>query len=294
MKLYQKIIIIIAVSLITIMGGIANWVNQFLIVGVAFFVSTFFLIDNKSNKWLTLLFLLSPFLLIYGGTVLYDRLFFEPLVHVYPIVFVSVISAFLGLGFKLLYIKYFKKIVIVFAFLYLLLFMVGGYIFMCNWLHYVWNKKYVTQTKNPSDIQIWDFEDNEIKLDEIEKKVIVFDFWSLYCGECFRKFPDLEKIKKYYDNQDVIVYAVYIPWHFDDEEVSILENRLQWIEEKNYTFQIIKTDTLSANKLGIKGVPRLLVFDKNKRIVLNSNVQFLEKRFIINNIYSVIDKLLEE
>jgi hypothetical protein len=39
MKLYQKIIIVLVVSLITILGGIVNWVNQFLIVGVAFFVS---------------------------------------------------------------------------------------------------------------------------------------------------------------------------------------------------------------------------------------------------------------
>ena len=65
------------------------------------------------------------------------------------------------------------------------------------------------------------------------------------------------------------------------------------MEEQNYTFDIVKTDTITVNKLGIRGVPQLLVFDKNKKIILNSNVQFLEKRYIINNIYSVIDKSLE-
>ena len=293
MKKNQKIIIIIVVSLITIMGGIANLVNQFLIVGVAFFVSTFVLINNKSNKWLTLLFLLSPFLLIYGSGVLYDGLFDEPLTHVHPIVFISIISAFIGFGFKLWYLKYPQKIVVVFACLYLLFFVVGGYVFMCNWLHYVWNKRHVLQTEQLSDIQIWDFSDNEIKLDEIENKVIVLDFWSLYCGACFRKFPDLEKIKNYYNNQDVIVYAVYIPKYYEDDEDTNLENRLKWMEEQNYTFDIVKTDTITVNKLGIRGVPRLLVFDKNKKIILDSNVQFLEKRYIINNIYSVIDKSLK-
>lgn len=274
-------------------GGIVGWINQFLIVGVAFFVSAFFLINNKSNKWFTLLFLLAPFQLIAGGIVLGDALFGYPNPSVYPIVTISIISAFLGLGIKLLYLKYSKKIVIIFASLYLALFIVGGYIFMCNWLHYVFNKKHVLQTEQLSDIQIWDFSDNEIKLEKMENKVIILDFWNIHCGVCFRQFPDLEKINNYYHNKEVVVYAVYVPWHYEDEDNN-LENRLKRIEAQNFTFNVVKTDTATANKIGIKAVPHLLVFDKNKKIALDSNLEFFEKRFIMNDIYSVIDKLLEE
>jgi len=133
MKLYQKIIIVTVVSLITIFGGIFKEI-QFLVMGVAFFVSTFFLIDNKSNKRLTLLFLLSPFLLVYGGFVLFFILIDDPTPWVYPNVIISIISAFLGFGFKLQYLKHSKNIVIVFASLYLVLFMVDGYIFTYNWV----------------------------------------------------------------------------------------------------------------------------------------------------------------
>jgi len=269
MRLYQKIIIALVVSLITIFGGIVNWINQFVIVGVVFFVSTFFLIDNKLNKWVTILFLLSPFLLVYGGGVLYEGLFGKPLVHVYPIVFIAIINTFLGLGFKLLYLKYLKKKIIVFASLYLLLFIGGGYIFMYNWLHYVFNKKDTIQTEKLSDIKIWDFFDNEIKLDEIENKVIVLDFWTLYCRYCFEKFPDLEKIKNHYHNKDVVVYAVYIPRYYEEEENANLENRLQWIEEQSFTFHVVKTDTLTVNKLGITSVPHIVVFNKNKEIAFD-------------------------
>jgi len=167
-KLYQKIIIAIVVSLITIFGGIANWINQFVIVGVVFFVSTFFLIDNKLKKWITLLFLLSPFLLICGGLVLYNGVFKEPLRHVHPIIFIAIFNAFLGLWFKLLYLRCLKNKVYVFASLYLLLFIVGGYIFMPNWLRYVFDKEYALQTEKLSDIKVWDFSDNEIKLDEMD------------------------------------------------------------------------------------------------------------------------------
>jgi len=294
MKLYQKIIIALVVSLITIFGGIVNWINQFVIVGVVFFVSTFFLIDNKLNKWVTILFLLSPFLLVYGGGVLYEGLFRKPLAHVHPIVLIAIINTFLALGFKLLYLKYLKKKIIVFASLYLLLFIVGGYIFMYNWLNYVFEKKYATKTEKLSDIKIWDFSDNEIKLDEIDNKVIVLDFWTIYCRACFQKFPDLEKIKNYYHTEDVIVYAVYIPRHYDDEEKANLEDRLKWIEEQNFTFHVVKTDTLTANKLGISAVPHIVVFNKNKEIALDGGWVVQEKRIIRNNLYSVIDKLLEK
>jgi len=294
MKLYQKIIIAIVVSLIAIFGGLVNWINQFIIVGVAFFVSTFFLIDNKIKKWITILFLLSPFLLVYGGSVLYEGLFNKPLAHVHPIVFIAIINTFLGLGFKLLYLKYFKKKIIVFASLYLLLFIGGGYIFMYNWLDYVFDKKYATKTEKLSDIKIWDFSGNEIKLDEIENKVIILNFWTLYCRYCFEKFPDLEKIKNHYHNKDVVVYAVYIPRYREEEENANLENRLQWIEEQNFTFPVVKTDTATANKLGIRGVPHIVVFDKNKEIALDGGSEFKDKRFIINNLYSVIDKSLKK
>jgi thiol-disulfide isomerase/thioredoxin len=294
MKLYQKIIIIIVVSLITIFGGIVNWINQFVIVGVVFFVSTFFLIDNKSKKWLTLLCLLSPFLLMVGGSVLFFVLIGDPNPCVYPIVFISVISAFVGLTFKLWYLKFSKKRVIIFASLYLVLFIVSGYIFMYNWLNYNIAKDSIMQAEKISDIKIWDFSDNEIKLDGIDNKVIVLDFWSIHCGSCFRKFPDFEKIKNYYNNKDVVFYAVLIPWKRCDNENDELENRLKWMEKQNYTFNIVKTDTLTANLLGITGVPQLLVIDKNKKIISCNAYYNQDKKIVINNIYSVIDKLLEE
>jgi thiol-disulfide isomerase/thioredoxin len=298
MKLYQKIIIAVIVSLISILGGIFTWIYQFIIVGVVFFVSTFFLIDNKIKKWITILFLLSPFLLIYGGITFPDVIFRHfQLTHIYPIIIISIISTFLGLVFKLLYQKYSKKIIIVFASIYILVLIVGGYIFMCNWLYYVFTEESDVQIEKISDIKLWDFSDNEIKLDEIDNKVIVLDFWTLSCGACFRKFPDFEKIKNSFSDKEVVFYAVYIPWNRDYTENSGLEDRLKWIEEQGFTFNVVKTDSITANKLGISTVPHLFIFDKAKKLTYNNGFIGLigqEKKIIINNLYSVIDKLIEE
>lgn len=162
---------------------------------------------------------------------------------------------------------------------------------MCNWLHCVWSKKYITQTEQLADIQIWDFSEKEVSFDE--NKVIVLEFWSIHCSAYFSKLYDLEKINNYYQNDAVVVYAVLIPWHDNYAENDDLEKRLQWIGEQNFTFNVVKMDTLNANKLGI-GVPRILVFDKTKKVALDSSVQFIEKKIILNNIYTVIDKLLKE
>ncbi|MDR2835464.1 MAG: hypothetical protein LBV69_04600, partial [Bacteroidales bacterium] len=197
MKLYQKIIIAVIVSIITICSGYFNWENAFIIVGVAFFVSTFFLIDNKIKKWITILFLLSPFILIQGGTILYAVIFNDySFPKVYPTLCIAVINTFLGFVFKLLYLKYFKKKIIVFASVYFLFFVVAGYIFIYNYFDIVvYKHECDMQTEEIADIKLWDFSDNKIKLDEIDNKVIVLDFWTLSCGACFRKFPDVEKIK---------------------------------------------------------------------------------------------------
>jgi len=291
MKLSLRNLVSIAVSLIATFGGVCGWVNHFLIVGIIFFVSSFLQINNKSNKGFTLFFLIFPFIVLYGGTVLYDRLFGVTTPQVYPIVLISIINLLIGFGFKLLYLKCSKKIVIAFASLYLIIFLIGGYIFMCNWLHCVWSKKYITQTEQLADIQIWDFSEKEVSFDE--NKVIVLEFWSIHCSAYFSKLYDLEKINNYYQNDAVVVYAVLIPWHDNYAENDDLEKRLQWIGEQNFTFNVVKMDTLNANKLGI-GVPRILVFDKTKKVALDSSVQFIEKKIILNNIYTVIDKLLKE
>jgi hypothetical protein len=124
---------------------------------------------------------------------------------VYPIVFISIISTLLGLGFKLLYLKYLKKKILVFASLYLLLFIAVGYVFMCNWL--VYTLKYATKTEKLSDIKIWDFSDNEIKLNEIENKVIVLDFWTRYCGISEKKLLYAVKVTQ----KEIITSNLYLP-----------------------------------------------------------------------------------
>ena len=268
-------------------GNVLGVTKVFNVVGLAFLAGTFFLIDNKTKKWIIILVLLVPFLSSFGFLTIRDKL-----VYMYPVVAIAIINTFLGLYFKLQYLKRLKKkVIVICASTYLLLFMVGGYFFMCNWVGYVFSKEVILETGKVSDVNIYDLSDNEIKLDETENKIIILDFWSLDCGYCFRKFADFEKLKKYYNSDDILFYAVYIPFNSKDDK--LLEERLKWIEEQNYTFNIVKTDSITAAKLEIRAVPHILIFDRNKEVAYNNGYgDEIENRMIIDNLYSVIDKLL--
>ncbi|MCL2098313.1 MAG: TlpA family protein disulfide reductase [Bacteroidales bacterium] len=289
MRTYWKIILSVVVAVLAMLSGALYWINQFTIVGALYFVGAFLLVDNNTRKITTILLLIAPFFAIYGTLVLY-----ESLLNVYPIVFIPFISAALGLGAKCWYLKSGrKKSILLFSVLYLLIFAFAGFIFMHNWLDFEFNREYKNNKVSTTDVNLYDFSGAKIPVDTFQNKIMVLDYWSLGCGVCFELFPEFEKLTNHYSAKEVVFFAVYIPLRKKDEP-DYLEQSLSYIRKQNYSFPLLKTDSLSAANLGINSVPRMIIINKNKEIVYTGCTSFKYKKFVIGNFYSIIDKLLKE
>jgi thiol-disulfide isomerase/thioredoxin len=151
------------------------------------------------------------------------------------------------------------------------------------------------QAKLPPDTYaeylFYDIDGQTITQKTHKGKVVVFDFWTTSCGVCFQKFPEFERVyQKYKHRDDIAFYAVNLPTKRDTKE-SIMEVIARHV---NYSFPVLLADKdfeYWREKFKIRGVPHLMIFDKNGEVFYSGWANY-DKR-IVYNIEDMIDKLLK-
>ena len=113
-----------------------------------------------------------------------------------------------------------------------------------------------------------------INNDSLKGKIVLFDFWFISCGPCWVKFPDLQRIyEKYEDNSQVEIYAVNRPMRSD--KPNALFSR---IEEKGYTFPVLKGTQEVMDTLGIYKYPTVMIINQNGDMVFMGELEDAEKK----------------
>ncbi len=142
---------------------------------------------------------------------------------------------------------------------------------------------------NKAPIMLFETEaKNKIRLDTIKNKVIVLDYWTTSCGNCFKGFPDYEKLfLEYQNNLNVEMYAVNIPLKRD----TINQARSK-ISKYNYQFPVLyAASDENPKSLGFNGVPHLIIL-KDGIVRFNGSI-ILDKK-VVNNLKAEIEILLKE
>ena len=289
MKIWIKILLITIITLaIALLSGALNWINQFAIAGVSYFVSGLLYRPKfRISRFVYLLIVLIPFIAIYGGFAIAGNH-----IHAYPIAFVPIITISAGIALKYYYYKYqhLKKIIVL-AVAFCSIILATAYIGMPNWLEYAFSMDY-DQTLVAPDICLQDADHATVCLDEQKGKVLVLDFWNSGCGICFRKFPEMEALKQHYATDNVEVIAINLLLIRDhSDSIVALANRLP------YSFRNCFTSRESADSLrkyfGIQGVPHHVVINPAGEVIHNGRLA-TERHIKINNAYDIIDEALRE
>ncbi len=91
-------------------------------------------------------------------------------------------------------------------------------------------------------------------------KVSVILFWATWCPYCATLMPHLEVIYRKYRNKGLKFYAVDI---LEDGKL----NPIEYIKNKEYSFQLLLNGDDVATQYGVRGTPGLYVMDKDKKVV---------------------------
>ena len=101
------------------------------------------------------------------------------------------------------------------------------------------------------DFSVMDLDGNPISLEDYSGKVVLLDFWAVWCYFCIVEMPNLKKVYDTYNADGFDVIGVSL----DDEEVKVRE----YIKENDIQWRQIFDRAVGENSLvqqyGIKGIP---------------------------------------
>lgn len=121
---------------------------------------------------------------------------------------------------------------------------------------------------------------NKIKLDTIQSKYILVDFWASWCAPCRKEIPFIKEAKAKYADR-LTVYAVTLDANRSKWQKAIAEDGTE-----NFIHVVGVSEQNNFNKqlkeLGINAIPRNFLLDKEHRIIAKDLrgkelIQFLDK-----------------
>lgn len=125
------------------------------------------------------------------------------------------------------------------------------------------------------DFSMYTPEGELVNLSQLKGKVVVLEFWTTFCGYCYKAFPTYEKLyQKYKNNAEVVMYAVHC-FHANRNETY--GTGVKILDEYGYKFPSLALPSSDMGKIEIGGVPVVLVFDSRGELVFKGRVDTVEK-----------------
>ncbi|MFN3849528.1 MAG: TlpA family protein disulfide reductase [Spirosomataceae bacterium] len=106
-------------------------------------------------------------------------------------------------------------------------------------------------------------ENEVINSKDLKGKVIILDFWATWCAPCLASFPEIEKVVKYYQSDENIVF-LFINTS-DKKSSSELKD---FMKKKKYNFNVlIDEKNIVAKEFEVNSLPTKIIIDKSGNIV---------------------------
>jgi thiol-disulfide isomerase/thioredoxin len=143
------------------------------------------------------------------------------------------------------------------------------------------------------DFSIKNMDGTTVTPSNLKGKVVIIDFWAVWCEPCRVSLPFFQKAyNKYKDNKNVIFFDINTLERLEENERSSFIK--SFINSNNYTFSILmdEPELNLAARLGVKSLPTKFAIDPNGNIQFSS-IGFYGEDEMLKEIDSWIELLLQ-
>ncbi len=103
-----------------------------------------------------------------------------------------------------------------------------------------------------------DLAGSRVSWDDHKGKIVVVNFWGMWCGPCVVEMPEFQKLyERYSGDPEVVVLSI-------DTEDNPDELR-EWMADKEFTFEVLLDDGY-VSRVGISAYPTTWFIDRNGKI----------------------------
>jgi thiol-disulfide isomerase/thioredoxin len=136
------------------------------------------------------------------------------------------------------------------------------------------------------DFSLSDTDENTHKLSDLRGKVIVVNFWAVWCPPCREEMPSLERLRRKLADKAVAILAIN-----QGEDAEEILSYLWGLDPVPEFPILLDSDMKVSSSWGVTGLPTTYIVDKKGNIVYR---MIGGREFDHPEIVKVIEKLLAE
>jgi thiol-disulfide isomerase/thioredoxin len=115
------------------------------------------------------------------------------------------------------------------------------------------------------NFELKDLNGKAVRLSDFKGKVVILDFWAIWCGPCKASFPMMQQaVDRYKTDKDVVFLFI----HTREKGADATKAAADYIKDKKFTFNVLMDlkdpATLinpAATGYKVNGIPALFVID---------------------------------
>jgi thiol-disulfide isomerase/thioredoxin len=99
-----------------------------------------------------------------------------------------------------------------------------------------------------------------ISLEQLRGKVVLLDFWGMWCGPCVAKLPATQALHEKFKDKGLVVIGVHSAHSYEGLE--------GFLKDRKFTFPVMRDSAKTASRYLIAAWPTYFLIDKSGKVVL--------------------------
>lgn len=262
--------------------NVGGWAAQAGVLFLIYFFSGALLLAH-ADRWRhwRLVLLIVPGVLLLGVPIVIGRLG-----YVYPLIVIPPIAALSGRGLVAVLAN--RSRVFRWTLLPGLAALFAGVIVvgMLNWLNFYFIPSIEPFVAPP--FTFYDEQGRAVTRESLKGRTVVLDFWTTSCAVCYRKFPDLQKVRdRFRHRTDVTVLAVHLR---EQQEMSDYPRRFFAASAFDFARVWTVETRRMMSQFGFPTVPTVVVIDPAGKVVFRGSGLISGPFIFVHDVGRVVDR----
>ncbi len=122
------------------------------------------------------------------------------------------------------------------------------------------------------ELEIRGWSDGETrKLADYRDKIVVLDFWGVWCGPCIHAIPAMQQLAEKYEPKGVVFLGIHTA-DGDLDQMNKLKKSLGWKTPSGLDMGSSTFDGKTSTNYGIRGYPSVVIIDGEGKVAFNSSI----------------------